>query len=143
MNEGALAFREFLLGQFPDWNRHMRAHVGSGPADAFPPGGLIVEVPSPRDNGPVLRIFASDREALVALGDRGGEQLFTWDDATQRVDALQSVLTLINDILTGEVVVVRRRYRAFWKSWETAQFARAADVVDERQVSRTDAWPSS
>jgi hypothetical protein len=135
--------REFagrLLARHPEWEPFVAAYERVHPDDATAPGSLWVEVPSPHDPAAPLWMIVQDGEALVGLGHRAAEALFSWEP-DEREAALESVLRFVDDVATARVVGAWERHRFLWRTWETCRFRRAVDAAAERRVVRISAWP--
>ena len=132
-------FAERLLARHPEWEPCVAAYERVHPADTTAPGSLWLEVPSPHDPDAPLWAIVQDGEALVGLGHRAAEAIFTWDPA-ERAAAVASVLEFVDDVASGAVVGAWQRHRFLWRTWETCQFRRA--TAQGRRVVRVSAWPA-
>ena len=140
LGDAARAFAERLLARHPAWEPYVSAYEPAVPADRTPAGSLWVEVPSPADPEAALWLMLQDGEALVGLGYRAAEATFAWAP-DERDDAYRSILALIDDIVCAEVVGVWTRHRFLWRTWESCEFLRAADVP--ANATRISAWPAA
>ena len=140
LSTAARTFAERLLLRHPDWEpfitQYTRVHAG----DTTAPGSLWMEVPSSGDPAAPLWAFVQEEEVLVGLGHRAAEALFPWEP-TEQDEAIDEALNFIDDVATAEVVGAWERHRLLWLTWETCQFRRAADVIQDRKVVRVSAWP--
>ena len=142
LSTGARTFAERLLSRHPDWEPFITQYQRAHTADTTAPGSLSMEVPSPGDPAALLWAIVQQREVLVGLGHRAAEALFVWEPPEQDA-GIDEALNFIDDVATAEVVGAWERHRFLWRTWETCQFRRAADVTMDPKVVRVSGWPAT
>ncbi|MGZ3332358.1 MAG: hypothetical protein ACXU9O_15200 [Gemmatimonadaceae bacterium] len=138
----ARTFAARLLSRHPDWEPFVAVYQPVNDDDDTPQGSLWIEVPSPGDPAAPLWAIVQEGEALVGLGHRAAEALYTWMPA-ERDEAIEDILNFIDDVAIAEVVGAWERHRFFWHTWETCRFKRAADLINNPKVVRVSGWPAT
>lgn len=134
-------FADRLLARHPNWASYLAPYKPVSAGDATAEGSLWIEIPSPHDPTASLWAIVQPGEVLVGLGHRAAEALFVWQPA-EADEIMNRALAFIDDIIAAEVVGAWERHRFLWRTWETCQFRRAADVADDSRIVRVSAWPA-
>lgn len=108
MNPLASRFSELLFARFPEW----RALATVDPPDAFVPGALGVEVPSPGDPAKLLYID-TDRDEVTIGFDMWHYHYGTWSGVPEE-ESFAEAIQFLSDLVDEEVAVLIRTCRGEW-----------------------------